>query len=119
MEDLHDLFSFDDWFLSSMVVKKARKVPEMQVYFLYALSLTSDNWRFKKAPGDIFGLMFASINTPPLCSEAKRGRTLLHFAPMSIFLALSFFLKPGKTLFLCGSLSDDERSSLLAIDLAE
>ena len=30
--------------------------------FLYVLPLTSDNWRFIKAPGDIFGLMFASIN---------------------------------------------------------
>jgi len=30
--------------------------------FLFVLPLTSDNWRFKKAPGDIFGPMFASIN---------------------------------------------------------
>ncbi len=33
-----------------------------EVKFLYVLPLTSDNWRFKKAPGDSFGLMFASIN---------------------------------------------------------
>jgi hypothetical protein len=47
---------------SSSRRKKARKVPGMVIDFLYVLALTSNNWRFKQAPGDIFGLMFACIN---------------------------------------------------------
>jgi hypothetical protein len=62
-------------------VKKARKVPEIPVHFLYVLSLTSDNWRFKKAPGDIFGLMFTSIN--------ERGRSL-----SGLFLLSSILFHP-------------------------
>jgi hypothetical protein len=34
----------------------------MPVKFLYVLPLTSDIWRFKKAPGDSFGLTFSFIN---------------------------------------------------------
>jgi hypothetical protein len=41
--------------------KSDQEVPEMPVKFLYVLSLTSDIWRFKKAPGDSFGLTFVSI----------------------------------------------------------
>ena len=49
------------WFASSLG-KKASKVPGMVIHFLYVLPLRSNNWRFKQAPGDIFGLMFARIN---------------------------------------------------------
>jgi len=61
MQDLHDGPPFRD-LVSSSLGKKASKVPGMVVQFLYVLPLMSDNWRFKQAPGDIFGLMFASIN---------------------------------------------------------
>jgi hypothetical protein len=60
MQDLHDLPPFGD-LVFILTQEKASKVPEMVVHFLYVLPLTSDNWRFKQAPGDIFGLMFAFI----------------------------------------------------------
>ena len=42
-----------------------QEVPAKEVSFLYVLPLMSDNWRFKKVPGDSFGLTFAFIINAP------------------------------------------------------
>jgi hypothetical protein len=80
MQDLHDLSPFGNLVVSSLG-KKASMVPGMMIYFLYVLLLMSDNWRFKQALGDIFGLMFTSINEVIVLSLASFGLSIPSFIP--------------------------------------